>query len=196
LSGVVFLDVETTGLMPMIHDVWELAIVEENEPTFRCIFPVDLSVADPGALEVGKFHERHPHQGYRYSSDVDDARADVNDVARSPEEVEELWTKIARRLDRKTIVGFGVNFDVEFMRYAMLDNGVIPTWDYKIIELRSLVLGWVTFSESKFISDKGITQWSSAKLCELLGVDRSEFALHTALGDAQLAHEVWKWLGL
>ena len=60
-APLAFVDVETTGLDPLLHEIWEVALVVEHR-TYVWQLPVDLGRADARALALGRFHERRAEE--------------------------------------------------------------------------------------------------------------------------------------
>lgn len=57
-AGFVYVDGETTGLDPRIHQMFELAYARDSDSVRRLILPHTLRNAEPAALEVNRYHER------------------------------------------------------------------------------------------------------------------------------------------
>lgn len=60
MSDLIFLDTETTGLDPELHDVWELAYAKNGGPINTYILPHSLKTADPRALAMNGYFKRYP----------------------------------------------------------------------------------------------------------------------------------------
>ncbi|MEB0161226.1 hypothetical protein, partial [Pseudomonas sp. AH2 (2023)] len=59
-TTLVFLDLETTGLDPKKHDIWEAAwAVGETGPIKHSFLEHDLHGLDPGAAKVNGYFERY-----------------------------------------------------------------------------------------------------------------------------------------
>jgi hypothetical protein len=56
--SLAFIDTETTGLDPDRHEIWEIALIVDDQE-YQWFLPVDLGKADPIALNIGRFHERY-----------------------------------------------------------------------------------------------------------------------------------------
>ena len=54
-----FIDTETTGLVPDRHTIWEVALITPAGDEHVWQFPVDEMAADPFALNIGRYWERH-----------------------------------------------------------------------------------------------------------------------------------------
>lgn len=60
MSDLIFLDTETTGLDPELHEVWELAYAKNDGPINTYVLPHSLKSADPRALAMNGYFQRHP----------------------------------------------------------------------------------------------------------------------------------------
>ena len=58
MNDLVYLDVETTGLDPELHEVWEIAYAVNDGPILSSFVDHTLLGADPVALTVGQYHNR------------------------------------------------------------------------------------------------------------------------------------------
>lgn len=182
---LVFLDTETTSLAAD-REVWEVAWVREHDGaitegdascrrspctgTRAFIGDVDLSTADPAALAVGRFYERHPGA-------YNDARPDVS-RASDRETVADLH----RATIGATIVGACPWFDTHAIERLMRRHGLCPQWHHRLICVESLVAG------------------SLGRLVGGLAACMTELGLvwegkpHTALGDALAARAIYHHL--
>lgn len=59
MNNVAFVDTETTGLDPDRHKIWEVALITPNGDEHVWQFPIDEMAADPAALDIGRYWERH-----------------------------------------------------------------------------------------------------------------------------------------
>lgn len=114
-----FIDLETTGLNPVLHEIIEVAIIKEHpdgnlEEYVAKIRPLYIERADETALKINRFRER----------DWSDA-SDAVSVARD----------LARFLDGCSVCAHNVHFDMDFLtelfhRYDMqcyIDRRYIDT---------------------------------------------------------------------
>lgn len=113
---LVFVDTETTGLDPDRHHIWELAIIvrgDDGDTEHVLQLPADLSTADPAALRIGRFYDRHqwPETG---------------------EGVREAAAMAARMLDGATLIGAVPSFDAAFVDRWLRTNGQCPTWHHRL----------------------------------------------------------------
>lgn len=114
-----FIDIETTGLDPERHEVWEIAY-HRSDLHYRVMqLPVTLQHADPDALRINRFHARR-------DSAVSEAQA---------------RSLLLEELAGAILVGNNVAFDAAFLRAFL---GSAP-WHYHIVDVKALVagkLGW------------------------------------------------------
>ena len=120
MSALCFIDTETTGLDPRIHQPYEVAwwLEDDAEPlSFRLTHT--LEYADPAALKVGHYWERGFVPG-EYGVRLRDLAADLRGV---------------------TLVGSNPAFDA-----AMLTRFIgTPVWHHRMIDVASgamWVFGW------------------------------------------------------
>lgn len=170
---LVFLDTETTSVLPG-RRVWEVAMIKRDEQgereTHIFVSDVDMASADPHALRLGGFYDRHP----QYSEDRLVAGASL--LSR--------W-EAARRVHRwtlgATIVGAVPNFDTETLDPMVRGARLSPAWDYHLVDIRTLALGWLLGCGWQVDLDV-----STDRLAELCGMTPAKPEdRHTALGDAR-----------
>ncbi len=195
MSGVCFVDCETTGLDPDRHEVWEVGLVvprrdvEEDDGWTEYVWqlPVDLGKADPIALNIGKFHDR-----------------------RTTETMLPMW-RFAEEFVRLTrglhLVGACVSFDADRLWRLIRKAGECPMWHYHLIDVEALAAGWL-LGQFTAIQECGanpdadgptreeamraIPPWNSGDLSRAVGVDPDHFDRHTALGDARWAKAIYE----
>lgn len=78
-EGVCFVDVETTGLHPDFHEIWEVGLITPEGYEKEWQLPVDLGRADSKALAIGRYHER---KGRTRGFKVNDLRQFAAEFAR------------------------------------------------------------------------------------------------------------------
>ena len=181
-----FVDCETTGLDPDRHEVWEVGLIlrevppADRIPTATNIAAADveshwllpvhrLGQADPRALEIGRFHERHPQGHYRPDA--------VDDVT-MPDVFAAEFAKLTRGAH---LVGAVISFDEERLRRLLQANGACPEWHYHLVDVEALVAGRYGLEPP----------WDSHQLGERAGVVPDEATRHTALGDARWARDMY-----
>lgn len=175
-----FVDVETTGLDPRCHDIWEIAIVRRRpgvpDDEFVFQFVTDIEGADPEALKIGRFHERYllgdrTWGGGRIEDGVMAERLRKADILL---EVQDL-------LRGAYLVGAVPSFDASMLTSTLRRMEFKTTWHHRLICVETMtaaVLGWPV--------PRGL-----ARSAEALGLTVDPEQAHTALGDARLARDVY-----
>lgn len=170
---VAFVDTETTGLDPRIHNLWEIAIIQathdndnktleiESENVWR--FRVNLEFADPMALKVTNYFKRQ--EGMVYDNPLESAE------------------KIARCFDGRHFVANVPDFDANMIKEFLRTFYQTNTWHYHLICCENLIAG-------KF---RCPPPWKSDDLSKYwAGIDPpGPDEKHTALGDAQWAKRLY-----
>lgn len=116
MTDLIFLDTETTGLDIDKHDVWELAYAINDGPIETHILPHTLKSADPKALELNGYFERHPF-GARAANAMVDLR-------------------LREVFEGKTVVGANVGFDMARLARRW---GTEP-WHYRPVDIESMAM--------------------------------------------------------
>lgn len=165
-AALAFVDTETTGLDPRMHEVWEIGLVlrdsEGVEVERHWQLPVDLGRADPMALSVGRFYERSIQGGGR-----DGELTPPHAFARH----------FAELTHGAHLVGAVPSFDDAFLKRLLRIFHQCPGWNYHLVDVENLVAGRL-----------GLTPpWNSNDLSRAIGVDPDNFERHTALGDVRWA---------
>lgn len=172
---IVFLDTETSGLDPELHEVWEVGAIVRDEDQediehhwFLPLF--NFKNADPFALDIGKFWER-----YTWPDPQQYTRDYMSEWCR-------MWMQMTKGA---YIVGAVPNFDVE-----RLDN-LCKRYDYRmfnhhhLVDVENLVAGKYGMAPP----------WKSDDLFAVVGLNTEEEVYqkgkHTALGDARVVRDVY-----
>ncbi len=165
-----FIDLETTGLDPQVHEIIELGAVivdqntlEELESFEIKVKPKSIETADPEALAVNHYNP----QDWVFAVDLKPA-------------LEHFIGKVRGTI----IVAHNLFFDWAFLEQAMRQEG-LREFDHRKLDLFSIA--W-----AKLHSDEWAEKFSLRALCEYLGVQNPR--AHTALSDARTAHLVFKKL--
>lgn len=122
MTTLCFIDTETTGLDPRIHQPYEVCIWREDwEHPNTFALPHDLNHADQQALKIGRYFERNGHRAFNGGDDT-------------------RWL-MAHHLNGVTLVGSNPAFDA-----AMLTRFIgAPVWHYRLINVAEggmWVFGW------------------------------------------------------
>lgn len=175
INDIVFVDTETTGLHPTIHEIWEVAAVNQGiEQVWQ--LPVDLGRADPKALEIGGYHARRLEH---------DDRTDPREFAKD----------FVAATRGKHLCGANVSFDAQRLDTLLRANGQCPDWHYHLIDIEAMMVGFLrgraSLSGVRYPAILDLP-WSSRSLSDAVGVDRNEFEAHSALGDALWVKALWE----
>lgn len=178
--SVIFVDTETTGLDPERHEVWDIALLEEDgaEHEFH-IRPERLSSADPTALRLTHFYERIEAAG-RYEETIEEGYPKrTKTISRSS-----FWTKASRRAIAaqiatltagKHLVGAVPSFDASFLATLLRREDYVPAWHYHLIDVETLIAGRLGLRPP----------FGSEDLSRAIGINPAQFDRHTAIGDAR-----------
>lgn len=120
-SSLVFIDTETTGLNPAVHQAYEVAWqFEDSDEVEELVLPHDLANADPRALEIGGYFDRgFGPTGY----------------------APRFTTKLLDRLRGATLVGSNPAFDSAFLTRSL----GAQVWSHRMIDVSAgamWVFGW------------------------------------------------------
>ncbi|MFJ8049275.1 exonuclease domain-containing protein [Streptomyces luteogriseus] len=185
-----FVDCETTGLDPFLHDAWEIAVIlrvdgRDEEHVFR-IKP-DLANASPDALTINRYHERTSDPAWTWN-DPHTAAAHLHNV-----------------LDRAVLIGSNPAFDAEMIRhlFARYFDDATP-WHYRTVDIVTLAVGSLYGrAAERTRNDCDATwygrvaravgwPWHSHDVSRHVQVEPpAPEVAHTALGDARWARDVW-----
>ncbi len=183
MTRLAFLDIETTGLEPDRHEVYEIGLIVRHpnlplELEWRWWLPVDLGRADPMALKVGRFFERRPQQSRTWPGALQWA-PDSGKVEQAT--VGEVAASVMELTAGAHLVGAVPSFDAAFLGRLLRGNGCCPAWHYHLCDVEALAAG-LTQTEPP---------WDSGKLSAAVGVEPGQFDKHTALGDARWARAIY-----
>ena len=109
-----YLDTETTGLSPSVHDVWEMAVAIDDGPIESRLLIHDLVAADPEALEMNDYYRRvFKEENYDYK------------------EATRWEVQQKRRLNGVTIVGANPAFDASFLS----ERWSVSPWHHRLLDI-------------------------------------------------------------
>ncbi|UUW88368.1 hypothetical protein [Pimelobacter simplex] len=212
---ICFIDTETDGLHHG-RQAWEIAIIKRHTdpqmPAARADFVAPLNeydilhvfvdlpslrTADPYALRLGRFWDRHP------------VGRELSGKTPVPSDVPLLSVRAAaRRVAAFThgthIVGVNPTFDTETLAGLLRTEGLTPQWDYHLEDLVAETVGYLRgsrataaaisppqFAQGRLLAlpdDVTALPWKSDLLAAAVDVEPApEHERHTALGDARWA---------
>lgn len=127
---LVYVDIETTGLDPQRHEMYEISLAKDEGGTKRKLYywiePQSLELASASALEVGRYHER---------------KTEIEAVVVGRDERRLVAERIATFTAGCHFVGAKPAFDADFIQAFLWDNGQIPLWHHRMIDVESMVIG-------------------------------------------------------
>ena len=195
MTRLAFVDTETTGLGPACQ-AWEIAVITRDESgeeeTLELFVEVNVAKADPAALDVGRFYDRHPLGRYL-------AGDPAVSVSSRPRPSGGAWANyvsgwdaaqlVARATHGAHLVGVNPAFDADVLARLLRNHGVAPRWSYHLVDVTTIAVGWLNGRGPAGFGGMWVSPpWSSTELSEVCGVPVPEGAArHTALGDARWA---------
>lgn len=126
MNDLVFLDTETTGLLPGRHQIWEIAYAIGDGHVLHGFLTHDYSTADPAALVINGYLDRCPPQ------------IDVLGAVR-------FEGTLKAALNGATIVGANPAFDTA-MLYARWGE---QPWHYRMIDIESFAMPILGYDRPK-----------------------------------------------
>ncbi len=185
MASLAFVDTETTGLDPDLHQIWEAAVIVDGQE-YEWQLPVDLGRADAVALRIGHFHER-------YLFDVDEGGRHVE---RQAVPLDVFAAEFALLTRGRHMVGAVPSFDDERLRKLLRANGACPEWHYHLIDVEALAVGYLNgrwWSDGNRGGVEMALPWRSDDLSRECGVEPpNDEDRHTALGDARWAKRLYE----
>lgn len=165
MTVLCYVDTETTGLDPRIHQPYEVCIWREDQEKPRTLqLPHSLEYADPAALQIGGYHDRGmtPHE--------------------YPEKANTCRFKLIANLTGVTLVGSNPAFDA-----AMLTRFIgAPVWHHRMIDVSNVAMAVFDWDRPQGLA-------TVADKCRQEGYDVPE-PDHTAEGDVRTTRAVYEAL--
>jgi oligoribonuclease (3'-5' exoribonuclease) len=134
---IVSVDIETTGLDPQRHEVWEVACIPVDAPSHSFCYqlPATLNGAEATALEVGRFRSRYlePKAGQAIQRWPSGAITIVS--------LDEALKRIEQELQDAQLLGCSVHFDANFLAELLARGGRSALWHHRYLDLGSFAAG-------------------------------------------------------
>ena len=165
-----FIDIETTGLNPALHEIVEvgciitapdLKIIDEFELKIK---PEHLETADPTSLKVSHYDPS---------------------LWKSAKALPEAMRTLGEKVRDCIMVGHNVAFDSGFLEYAFGKTGIGNSMHYH--KLDTISIAW-----AKLHKEPDLEHFSLRELCLRFGIKNEKS--HTALSDARATFELYKKL--
>lgn len=164
MTPIAIIDVETTGLNPLIHEIIEIGcVVPGKEPFSVKVMPVNLTVMEAEALEVNGFSEEEWQDAYTLKRAL------------------ELLTEYVPT--GSYLMAYNATFDWSFLQAAYHKTGVAVPFHYHRLDL--LTLAWAKLPKG--------AKLSLSTVCVALGIE-AEPVVHRALGGAKCAYQIYQKL--
>jgi DNA polymerase III epsilon subunit-like protein len=125
-----FIDTETTGLDPATHYAVEIAWALDDGPVQTFVPWHMLDGADPKALDINRYFERHLDLAKHWEQDV-------------------IESTVIRALRGVTLVGSNPAFDAAFLRKSF---GFAP-WKHRLIDVSNCAMWEFGWDEPKGLAD-------------------------------------------
>ena len=155
MSDLVFIDIETTGLISGYHEIIEIAIIyEDGTEYYHKIKPNRLELADPRALSINRFTSK---------------------AWRNAIEPAQLAYDLSEILKDKIIVGHNPHFDIEFIEDLLHKYDQPCLWKRRYVDTITLAF--------EHLKPLGLTSCSLDE-CRRFFKWSTVFS-HTALQDAK-----------
>lgn len=212
-----FVDVETTGLDPYQHEIWEVAVVlvhpeMPDDARLRAIglTPENWSREARGTVQS----DGSVMTEYVWHLPVDLGRADPVALrigrfyerwegAKAYTGTNDPWLPgvfptftpqgtfadvFARLTNGTVLIGCVPSFDETRLWRLLRENGACPGWHYQPVDVETLAVGFLAGRRD----DVPPLPWDSEVLSRAVGVDPDRFDRHTALGDALWAKAIYE----
>ena len=176
--NLAFIDIETTGLDPLKHEIIEfgcilakqlpqvgrgpkLELIEEFE--FK-IKPEHLEMADPQALRINGYNEAD----WLFAG-----------------ELKQVLKTVAEKTEGAIMVAQNVTFDWSFLDAGFKKTGIENKMHYPKLDLLSIAF-------ARLYNDEKAQYFNLKSLTELCGLSNER--AHTALADTRVTYEIYKKL--
>lgn len=164
---VAFLDVETTGLDPKVHEILEIAVVDVQGKVLldTKVKPVNIESASEEALKINNYNEA--------------------DWADAPT-FEEIKDQVIEALEHKILVGQNPQFDRNFVVEALDRVGVEKAYrKVRRHTIDTITLAW------EHLVPCGLERLNLDAECKFMGIPLDREDRHGALNDVQATRTLY-----
>lgn len=193
MTKLIWIDTETTGLNPDLHDVWEIAIIDQQAREHCWMIKPDLTHADPKALEIGRYWERHFTVTGGTPAPTGEALVAEHwdsEMVGDTETPEAVAQQVAELLAGAVVIGSNPDFDRQFLTRWLRRHGQVWAAHYRTIDVVTLGHGYLVGAAEN-------TPPNAHKIARAFGINPDRYDRHTALGDARMVrdlyHAITKW---
>lgn len=164
MRTIAFLDIETTGLDPLKHEIMEVGIIRRSSDPkvsdwpIHFSLPINTAAADEKALDINGYFAR---------------RNELLEIEEAPGQAKALLYDV---LKGALVVGNNVQFDLRFIEQFLGDT----PWFYCLLDLKAFVAGRCGMREPA----------KTTTIADVAGVPLSKDS-HTALVDARWNRDVY-----
>jgi DNA polymerase-3 subunit epsilon len=165
---MLFLDLETTGLNPGIHEICEIGAILVSQPGYeriqtfeRKVKPEHIETATPEALQINHYSAE------KWADAVS---------------LKEALTDLAALAKGSVLSGFNVTFDWAFLQIGYNQVEMPEPFYYKRFDVMSAMF-------AKYYNRKEFSRYSLNECCRFFGITNK--MAHTALADAEATYDVF-----
>jgi DNA polymerase III epsilon subunit-like protein len=168
--NLAFIDIETTGLNVLMHEIIEIGCIitdyklEVKEEFEIKIKPKKIENANKTALKINHYNEKDWEDAYQ---------------------LKEALEILSKKVKDCIMVGQNVAFDSGFLEYNFAKNKLVNTMHYH--RLDTISIAW-----AKFHNDKNFEHFSLREMCKYFEIKNER--PHSALSDAQATYLLYKKL--
>lgn len=168
--NLAFIDLETTGLDPIKHEIIEIGCVLTDR-NFKILEEFDLKIkpenienADKTSLKINHFNEADWASAYS---------------------LKEALKIFSKKVQNCIMIGHNVTFDSSFLERAFIQAGIKNLMHYH--KLDTISIAW-----AKLHQEADLDHFSLRELCLYFKIENKN--AHSALSDARAAFELYKKL--
>ncbi len=186
----IFIDVETTGLDPKIHCVWQVAFIIEVDGIETCrhnfkTAPIPGSKYDEKALQVGNITADE-------IKSFPDSYKTLRDIKEVFKQYVDPFKKPKNQLDDKMIfIAYNAEFDMKFLRSFFDHQGdkYLGSWFwFPYIDVMTLAMEELKYKRHH------IPNFQQDTVAKALGIDVDKSKLHDAMYDVELCNQIYEVL--